>query len=755
MTDHPFYKLAPFIQEYVYEHGWTELRAVQVEACRVIFETDSHLLLATGTASGKTEAAFLPVLTLLHQDPTHSIGALYIGPLKALINDQFFRLNDLLKEADIPVWHWHGDVSQSHKRKLLDDPRGVLQITPESLESMLINRRTHLPRLFEDLRFLIIDEVHAFMGSDRGRQVLCQLHRLSRFTRRSPRRIGLSATLGDYSLAEAWLASGTDRPVVTPRVEDGQQRVRLAVEHFYTPAENARQGRLEEDSLKDGTPATEDHGKERLDRYYRYLFDCTRAREKCLVFANSRGETESVVSAMRDIARRERLRDVYHVHHGSISAPLREAAEAAMRDPDTPAVCAATVTLELGIDIGQLERIVQLRSPFSVSSFVQRLGRSGRRGAPTEMWFACSETPPQAKDILPARIPWDLLQAIAIIQLYVEERWIEPIKPAQYPVSLLYHQTMSTLAEMGELSPAALAQRVLTLPPFQQVSQEDFRTLLLHLIEIDHIERMVEGGLIIGLAGEKVVRNFRFYAVFPDNEEFVVTDGSTQIGSIIMPPPPGERFGLAGFTWEVVDIDVDRKTVFAKRVGGRVQASWAGGRGDIHTRILERMRQVLLEDNEYPYLHAGARNRLKEARSLAQHAHLDTSHIIPLGGSAHCIFPWLGSVAYRTLDRVLRYRVGDRLGIRYVSGLSPYYLTFQMQEGSSGQLYDELVGASQSLSTNEQLLSPDEAPQIQKYDEFVPAPLLRRAFASEHLDTVELQGKLRTWRAPGADTRHL
>ena len=139
MSDQPFYRLAPFIQEYIYAHRWEELRAVQVEACRVIFDTDAHLLLATGTASGKTEAAFLPVLTLLHKQPASSVAVLYIGPLKALINDQFLRLNDLLKEADIPVWHWHGDVGQGEKRKLLEEPRGVLQITPESLGSLLIS----------------------------------------------------------------------------------------------------------------------------------------------------------------------------------------------------------------------------------------------------------------------------------------------------------------------------------------------------------------------------------------------------------------------------------------------------------------------------------------------------------------------------------------------------------------------------------------------------------------------------------------
>jgi len=234
MSEDAFKRLAPFIQEYIYTHGWTELRSVQIEACRVIFETDAHLLLAAGTASGKTEAAFLPVITLLYEQPVSTIGVLYIGPIKALINDQFERLNDLLKEADIPVCSWHGDVTRSRKEIFLKDPRGVLQITPESLESLLINKNeTELTRLFNDLRFIIIDEIHAFMGSDRGTQILCQLARLSKYVKHPPRRIGLSATLGDYSSAEDWLRCETDRPVITPEVKSNQRKVHLSLEHFY------------------------------------------------------------------------------------------------------------------------------------------------------------------------------------------------------------------------------------------------------------------------------------------------------------------------------------------------------------------------------------------------------------------------------------------------------------------------------------------------------------------------------------------
>lgn len=168
MSDNPFYRLAPFIKEFIYKNRWETLREAQVDACRVLFDTPHHLLIASGTASGKTEAAFFPALTELYERPSGSVGILYIAPLKALINDQFTRLNDLLREGNIPVWHWHGDVPQADKTKLVQNPSGVLQITPESLEGLLMNRPNAIPALFHDLRFIVIDEVHAFMGADRG-----------------------------------------------------------------------------------------------------------------------------------------------------------------------------------------------------------------------------------------------------------------------------------------------------------------------------------------------------------------------------------------------------------------------------------------------------------------------------------------------------------------------------------------------------------------------------------------------------------
>ncbi|RAM53348.1 MAG: ATP-dependent helicase [Hapalosiphonaceae cyanobacterium JJU2] len=739
-----FSRLAPFIQEYIYNHNWTELRPVQIAACEAIFDTDAHLLIAAATAAGKTEAAFLPVLTLLHENPASTIGVLYIGPIKALINDQFERLNGLLKEADIPVWYWHGDVSQSHKKQLLKKPLGILQITPESLESLLINKYDDLMRLFGDLRFVVIDEIHAFMGTERGCQVLCQLARLEDLTHKQPRRIGLSATLGDYGLAEEWLSSGSKKLVITPKIEGVSRQVRLALEHFWVGDD---QEFLREKNRRDAEDAERREGRKYdwgVSGYERYIFNLSKNR-KCLIFANNKSQTEAVIGSLRKIAAQEGEVDIYYVHHGSISASLRQVAESAMREANRPAVTAATLTLELGVDIGYLERVIQLEAPLSVASFLQRLGRTGRRGEAADMRFVCAEEEVLLEALLPEQIPWQLLQCIAIIQLYLEEKWIEPIKPLRYPFSLLYHQTMSILMAVGEISPAVLAQKVLGLPVFAAVSKDDFKLLLRYLIDIDHLQLTEQGKLILGLTGERVVGKFQFYAVFPDNEEFAVKQGATEIGSISMPPPVGNQFALAGRSWEVVEVDFKKKIILVKQVEGQASIFWRGGGGMIHTRILQRMRQVLVEDIEYPYLQTNAVQRLRLVRKLTRSSGLDKKNILLLAKDRCCIFPWMGTIAYRTLERLLNMFCRESLGIKSIGGVNPYYLIVKLDKTKVKSLYPEIISLCEQRFTTENLLSDAEAPEIQKYDKFIPHPLLRKAFASDHLDMEELRQQVKLW----------
>ena len=488
-----FERYAPFIQDFIYRNGWETLRGVQVAAGEAIFGTDCNVLLSASTASGKTEAAFFPILTLFSEDPPTSVGAIYIGPLKALINDQFSRLNELCADAEIPVWHWHGDVAQSHKEKLLKHPSGILQITPESLEALLLHKHAYIPKLFGDLRFIVIDEVHSLLRGDRGGQTLCLIERLSRMAGVNPRRIGLSATIGDPEGTGKYLAAGTGRETVIPKVEQGKVKWRLSVEHFFTTP-GVEESPADEKAALPALDMKTDTAPENSDPGFAYVFEHTRGK-KCLIFVNSREECEAVTTTLRGYCEARGEPDRFLIHHGNLSASFRETAESVMKDDEQCMTTVTTATLELGIDIGRLERAFQIDAPFTVSSFLQRMGRTGRRGLPPEMWFVMREEQPEARAMLPETVPWSLLQGIALIQLYTEERWVEPPKTDRLPFSLLYHQTMSTLASSGELSPAALASRVLTLKSFERIDKEDYKTLLRHLIETDHIERTETGGL--------------------------------------------------------------------------------------------------------------------------------------------------------------------------------------------------------------------------------------------------------------------
>ena len=725
-----FEQYSPFIREFIYTHGWESLSPVQVSAAEIIFGSDHNILLPSQTASGKTEAAFFPILSEFYDDMPSSIGAIYIAPLKSLINDQFGRISELCDETGIPVYHWHGDVAQSHKTKALKDPRGILQITPESLECMLMTRSSDLIRLFGDLRYVVIDEIHTLTGCDRGNQIICQLARLRAKTGTSPRRIGLSATLGDMSRAAQWLGAGSGRDTVIPDIPPAKIRWRLGMEHFYingpdvadlpTPEGNRRN---EEISMDPG---------------YEYIYESTKDK-KAIVFSNSREETEYICATLREIAEYRREPDVFLIHHGFLSASIREEAEMKMKNDEIKAVACATVTLELGIDIGRLERVIQQGSPNTVSSFLQRLGRSGRRGDPPEMMMVFREETALPNTPLPQLIPWNLLQAIAIVQLYIEERFIEPPFIRNCPFSLLFQQTLSVVASNGAITAKELAARILSLPPFSRIDEQDYKLLLLSMINNDWLEMTDERELIVGLRGEKLTNSFKFYAVFKDSEDYTVRCESDEIGVITTPPPVGDRFALAGRVWEVEELDLPRHLIYVKRVSGKMEISWPGDYGEIHTRILERMLQVLREDTEYPYLREGALKRLRVARAVARNTGITTNCILPLGGYTWVLFPWLGTRSFRTLRRYLVRNAG-RFKLTGMEFEGCYYMTFKLEGGRGDDLMREIM---QKIAEDgidlDSLISPTEAPVFDKYDEYIPSELLRKAYREDKLRADEIE----------------
>lgn len=731
-AEYIFDRFPSFIKEFIYSHSWEALRDVQIAAAETLFESENNLLLTSSTASGKTEAAFFPILTELYENPPTSIGVLYIAPLKSLINDQFYRIEELLDETEIKVTHWHGDVAQSKKRKLLDHPEGILQITPESLEAMLINRHNDIKRLFGDLRYVVLDEVHTLTGTDRGNQIICQLRRIEQVIGRSPRRVGLSATVGSPEAVAKWLSDGTGRRTDVPIFDNEKIRWRLGMEHFYI--QNAS---FEQTPEKNGDRS---RPKATLDAGYEFIYDCVKG-QKSLVFSNSREETEYVCATLRQIAKKRGERDIFLIHHGNLSAALREEAERKMKDEDTHAVTCATVTMELGVDIGRLERILQIDSPHSVSAFLQRLGRSGRRGQPPEMMFVFREEEPLPNAPLPDLIPWSLLQAIAIVQLYIEERFIEPPRAPKEPYSLLFHQTLSMLASTGELSTKELAERMLSLPPFLNVPKEAYKSLLVSMLNNDFLEMTEEKGLIVGLAGERLLQSFKFYAVFSDSEDYTVRCESEEIGTITTAPPVGDRFALAGRVWEVLELDMPHKLIFVKGVEGKMEVSWPGKYGEIHTKILERMKQVLEEDTVYPYLKDNARYRLEKARHTARNTGMLEHTTVHLGGFNYCMFPWLGTRSFRTLKRMLS-MIASEFAISGIESGGSCYITFRMEKGNMRALEERLASAFSALKSTDMLVSQKELPVFEKYDEYVPAELLRSAFARDRLDLGEIKSRI-------------
>jgi len=305
----------------------------------------------------------------------------------------------------------------------------------------------------------------------------------------------------------------------------------------------------------------------------------------------------------------------------------------------------------------------------------------------------------------------------------------------------MFQQTLSVLAASGELSAKRLAERVMGLPPFKTVTKEDYKTLLVSMIRNDFIQLTETGGLIVGLKGERLINSYRFLAVFKDTEDYTVRCESDEIGTITTPPPVGDRFALAGRVWEVEELDLPRKLIYVKLVDGKMEISWPGDYGEIHTKILQRMRRVLKEDTVYPYLKRNAQKRLEVARNVARNTGMLDKSLVHLGGYTWCMFPWLGTRSFRTLRKMI-----PQGGVK-VTGLEfegCYYITFRLEGANDVELLQSLDAklAAGEFKTYD-LASGGNAPAFEKYDDYIPDELLRKAYATDRLRLDEIK-----WRLP-------
>lgn len=647
-----FELLDPRVQRWVWKSGWKELRGIQEEAIPAILAKDPDLIIASATASGKTEAAFLPIASSLAAGPAAGLGVLYISPLKALINDQFRRVETLFDELKLPVHRWHGDVAGSRKQAVLRDPSGALLITPESLEALFIRRGSEVPALVSTVQFVVVDELHAFMGTERGRQLQSLLHRVELAARRRIPRLGLSATLGDMGLACEFLRPRRGREVRQIISTASGQEVRLQVRGYRrSPArvgrDEQRKTNREGQDLEVEDIASGDEIAIAQDLY------STLRGGRHIVFANRRADVELYSDLLRRYCDERRVPNEFWPHHGSLDKTLREDAEDALRSGDRPATVLATTTLELGIDVGSVESIGQVGPPPSVASMRQRLGRSGRRGTAAILRIYVQEDEIRPETAPPDRLRSNLVQSVAMVRLLVE-RWFEPPRTGSLHLSTLVQQILSMIAQHGAVLAEQAWRALCEHGPFDCVDPPLFAQVLRDLRAHELITQTHSGEIVLDLNGERLVNHYDFYAAFTSPEEYrLVTEGET-LGTlpIVAPVFEGLHLIFGGRRWLVLTVDTRQKIIeLAPAAGGRAPR-FGGAGGFVHDRVRAEMLRVFLDEDTPPFLDGPARELLQEGRAEFRRLCLDRSRVIRWGDHT-LLFPWVGDVVLGTLTVLL------------------------------------------------------------------------------------------------------
>lgn len=570
----PFDLLSEPIRKYVRDKRWEQLRPIQVAAIKRIMTTDRNYILASRTASGKTEAAFLPILSKVNFNE-EGVQVLYISPLIALINDQFLRVEELCRYLEISVTKWHGEANKSAKNNLLKVPNGIVLITPESIEAMLANRPHEAKHLFSNLKYVVIDEIHSFIGTDRGIQLKSLLFRLQSINKSKFCILGLSATLGDFDEAKAFTG---DIQNTTVLLDKTAKEINIVFKYFKESG-----AELSLELLKD---------------LYRETYD-----NKTLVFPNSRGRAEEIAVKLKKISERIGGHPYYFSHHSSVDKEVREYVEDfAKNNRRNNFTIACTSTLELGIDIGSVDKVVQIDAAHSIASLIQRVGRSGRQGNK------------QSNLYLYATNKWSLLQSLAAWLLYTEG-FIEPPTITDKPYDILAHQVLSIVREHSEIRLSDLVYIIKSDFAFRAISETEITEIINYLLETEMVEKL---GLeiIIGIEGEKIVNSRDFYSVFIAEQNFKVINEGNTIGELPFSPQiiEDENIFLAARIWKIKVVDEKARKIFVIKALDGKKPLFYGNAGDVHPRIRIKMLEVLRTDTQYHFLDNKGQDEINELR---------------------------------------------------------------------------------------------------------------------------------------------
>lgn len=563
--------------------GWPDLRPMQHAAVDPLLIGEDALLIAP-TAGGKTEAAMFPLLSKMAAEGWSGTSVLYLCPLKALLNNLLPRLERYSEWLGRRAALWHGDVTAPRRRAILAGRPDILLTTPESLEAMLVSANMDHRSFFSGLRSVVVDEVHAFAGDDRGWHLLAVLERLTHIIGRPIQRVGLSATVGNPASLLRWL-QGSGK---------GQRPGRV-----IAPAEIAGSAERAGPAVEMGTITAPPPGDIELD----YVGSLTNAAvviaslhagEKRLVFCETRQTVEELGELLR-----ERGVTTF-LSHASLSTDERRRAEQAFAEA-RDCVIVSTSTLELGIDVGDLDRVIQIDAPSTVASFLQRLGRTGRRpGSVRNCLFL-------------ARDGDALIEAAALLQLW-GRGWVEPVTPPPEPRHIVAQQILALSLQERRVGDQVWAQWWNGVHPFDKGAEPILRFL------VDHSYLDDDGGMLfIGPEAEKRFGHRHFMtmtAVFTGPPEFTVMLGRAELGridpSLLTEEVQGDRrLLLGGRSWRVTYVDWRRRRCFVEPADGGGKARWmTGGWAGLGFELTRAMREVLLGSDPQVRLTRRATDRL-------------------------------------------------------------------------------------------------------------------------------------------------
>lgn len=719
-TSSSFSLLDERIQRWIRQSGWSELKDAQEQAIPVILEGEKDVIIAAATASGKTEAAFLPILTrLLSEQETGCV--VYISPLKALINDQWWRLEGLCEKLEIRVTPWHGDSSSTKKRQFLKSPQGCLLITPESLEALLMSNGHALQGLFGKLRYLVIDELHAFIGTERGKQLQSLMHRIDVALNRITPRVALSATLGDMGKAELFLRPNAAYPIETIISHDAGQEIKVIIKGYIQITPRIDPANITEAAT---TALNEQPPQSMLD-IGEHLFKTLRGSNN-LIFPNSRGHVEFYADDLRRRCRKLCVPNEFWPHHGSLAKDIREETEAALKSKERPATAVCTTTLELGIDLGEVKSVAQIGCAPSVASLRQRLGRSGRRlGEPAILRCYAPEAEITSQATLSDELREGLIQSIAHIRLLLGG-WYEPPHVNGQHFSTLIQQLLSLIGQYGGLNATKAWQLLCGNGAFTNISKADFVALLRELGAKEILMQTAGGLLLHGAIGEKLVNHYSFYAAFASAEEFRLVCGSKNLGTLPLSQPieKGSYLIFAGKRWQVQDLDSEKKLIQVTAARGGKVPVFNGNSGLVDDGVREEMRRILTETDPIPFLDTTATALLEEARATFYRMGLDKELILFHKNNA-LIFPWLGNRVVNAVELMLKQH-----------GLEVQNQGLYLRVSTTPKA---LLAALRNLA-----LSPPPDPTalvsdvmnkwLEKWDSLLPEGLLAKNYSSHTLD---------------------